>query len=481
MLLNLSELPFKNRAFSGKPMTFIDQAPKNFLAAIVDLIAIETGNRAAREYWQNEQLKNLLQHAARSSPFWRKRIGTKKINDVRLSDLPVLTRAELVKQVEAEGNLLAKSKTISATENSTSGSSGTPARFFVSEMNLHFNSVRSIAQYFLEGRDLTLNRTRFKSALNRVEGGFSVVKADNWLGPLSALLRSGCNKDIAHLRPDREMLLEELSKDSIGYLIVQPRLVEYLFHGRDVSFLSEKGTKMFIPVSEEAEKTLRDKFAAAKIPVRANYSSEEVGCIGNECRECPGVYHVAESNVVVEVDARDSVLVDGNRLGKVLVTHLHSYATPFVRYDIGDFATLAESCGCGHDGPVLSNIYGRNKRLLKRADGSIATPVVLIYATGGLAYGRVDASGSITDTLNGSTYATWNFGHSDTKTGWTVGGGVEGGIPSVPQWTWKVEYLYMDLGSISGTGFDSDFGGPYDWSAKFTDNIVRFGVNYRFP
>jgi phenylacetate-coenzyme A ligase PaaK-like adenylate-forming protein len=43
-----------------------------------------------------------------------------------------------------------------------------------------------------------------------------------------------------------------------------------------------------------------------------------------------------------------------------------------VRYDIGDVATLSQICGCGHDGPVLSNIFGRNKRLLKHTDGSVS-------------------------------------------------------------------------------------------------------------
>ena len=105
-MLDFSALPFKNRAFSERPMTFIDQAPRDFLSAIIDLIAIETGNRTAREYWQNKQLQNLLQHAARRSAFWRKRIGTKRIKDINLSDLPILTRSDIVKQVENEGNLL---------------------------------------------------------------------------------------------------------------------------------------------------------------------------------------------------------------------------------------------------------------------------------------------------------------------------------------------------------------------------------------
>jgi phenylacetate-CoA ligase len=364
--VDFSTLPFKNRAFSEKPMTFIDDAPRNYLAAIIDLIAIETGHRTAREHWQNKQLQNLLKHAAQSSGFWRKRIGSKRIKDINLSDLPILSRNDVVKQVEIEGSLLAQT-----TKHSTSGSSGTPVQFFVSDRNSHYNTVRSTAQYFMEGRDITLNKTRFKSAQNRIERGFSVEKTASWLGPLSVLFKSGSNKDIFHLNPNRDLLFSELAKDPIGYLIIQPRLVETLFYDRDVSFLSENGTKMFLPVSEEAEKGLRDKFAAAGIPVRSTYSTEEVGCVGVECKYCPGIFHVAHSNVIVEIDNSDAVTVGSNRLGRVLITHLHSYATPFVRYDIGDLATLSEGCGCGHDGPVLANINGRKKRLLKRADGSV--------------------------------------------------------------------------------------------------------------
>ncbi len=46
MRLDFSDLPLKETAFSDKPMTFIDQGPKNFLGAVMDLVAIETGNRS---------------------------------------------------------------------------------------------------------------------------------------------------------------------------------------------------------------------------------------------------------------------------------------------------------------------------------------------------------------------------------------------------------------------------------------------------
>jgi len=372
MRLDFSKAPLKNRAFSEKPMSFVDEAPKTSLSAIIDIIAIETGNRIAREHWQHKQLQNLLEHAGQRSAFWRERIGVKKIKGISLSDLPILTRSDVVKQVETEGSLL-PSKTIATSKHATSGSSGTPVQFFVSEMNSRYNHVRSVAQYFMEGRDLTLHNTVCKPSLGkRTEGGFVVEKASGWLGALNSVFKCGNYKKISHSRPSRDLLFKELAKDPIGYLVIQPGLVESLFYDGDISFLCENGTKMVIPTGEAVDRSLRDKFVVAGIPVRANYSSEEVGPIAIECRDCPENFHVAQSNVIVEVDNSDSVVIGSDRLGKVLVTHLHSYATPFVRYDVGDFATFSEGCGCGHDGPVLSNIYGRKKRLIKHSDGSVS-------------------------------------------------------------------------------------------------------------
>jgi len=372
MRIDFSEVPLKNRAFSEKPMSFVDEEPKTFLSAIIDVAAIETGNRTAREHWQHKQLQNLLEHAGQRSAFWRERIGAKKIKGISLSDLPILTRSDVVEQVETEGSLL-PSKTIATSKHATSGSSGTPVQFFISEMNARYNQIRSVAQYFMEGCDLTLNNTVFKPSLRkRTEGGFVVEKSAGWLGPLNSLFQGGIYKKFSHSRPNRDLLFKELAKDPIGYLVIQPSLVESLFYDGDISFLYENGTEMFIPTGEAADRDLRDRFVAAGIPVRANYSSEEVGCLAIECSDCPENFHVAQSNVIIEVDNRDSVVVGSNRLGRVLVTHLHSYATPFVRYDIGDFATLSEGCGCGHDGLVLSNIYGRKKRLIKHSDGSVS-------------------------------------------------------------------------------------------------------------
>ncbi|MGH6684170.1 MAG: outer membrane protein, partial [Pseudolabrys sp.] len=81
------------------------------------------------------------------------------------------------------------------------------------------------------------------------------------------------------------------------------------------------------------------------------------------------------------------------------------------------------------------------------------------YVTGGFAFGNLDTCENVTC-------------HSDTHTGWTVGGGVEAKLPA--NWSVKVEYLYADLGSHSSYFLFV----PH--TASLTENIARVGLNYKF-
>ena len=112
--------------------------------------------------------------------------------------------------------------------------------------------------------------------------------------------------------------------------------------------------------------------------------------------------------------------------------------------------------------------------------GALLQPSLLLYATAGLAYGetKVTGSGTATGGLTGIGYA---FSSSKVNVGWTAGAGLEGMLPNCKGWTWKLEYLHVDLGSQSGTGTDAVFATTYSWNAKFTDDIVRVGVNYHLP
>ncbi len=108
--------------------------------------------------------------------------------------------------------------------------------------------------------------------------------------------------------------------------------------------------------------------------------------------------------------------------------------------------------------------------------GVLVTPRVLLYATGGLAYGEVNSS----ETIGGASFSA-----SDTRVGYTVGGGIEGAIGG--NWTAKLEYLYVDLGRTSGSfataipafgaGVVANGTLTSSYNSHITDNVLRFGVN----
>ena len=109
--------------------------------------------------------------------------------------------------------------------------------------------------------------------------------------------------------------------------------------------------------------------------------------------------------------------------------------------------------------------------------GVLATPQVLLYGTGGLAYGEVGSSAVV-------GLAATPFGTvSNTNFGWTVGAGVEGMIGG--NWTARLEYLYVDLGRVNGaftTTIGALGGGSVieNFSSRVTDNILRLAINYKF-
>ena len=111
--------------------------------------------------------------------------------------------------------------------------------------------------------------------------------------------------------------------------------------------------------------------------------------------------------------------------------------------------------------------------------GYTVTPSVLIYGTGGLAYGSVSASAN-TD-LRPLLPIYYPASSSTTAVGWAAGGGMEWGFSK--SWTVKVEYLYMDLGSQSAVANPNLTLLPatqvgVKWQT--TANILNLGVNYKF-
>jgi outer membrane immunogenic protein len=107
----------------------------------------------------------------------------------------------------------------------------------------------------------------------------------------------------------------------------------------------------------------------------------------------------------------------------------------------------------------------------------------LFYVTGGAAAGKINADHMSSGTLFFAPPIVADSA-SFTKRGWVVGGGVEARL--IDNWTAKVEYLYMDLGTFSdtlvatGTQAGATSTVTTSFTSRLTDSIVRVGVNYKF-
>ena len=97
---------------------------------------------------------------------------------------------------------------------------------------------------------------------------------------------------------------------------------------------------------------------------------------------------------------------------------------------------------------------------------------VLLYVTGGAAFGNVNSS--LSSPVVPGTFET----AQGTRSGFAVGGGLEYLI--APKWSLKAEYQYIDLGSKALIGIPPVFVGFRTLPIDTAFNTVRAGINYHF-
>jgi phenylacetate-CoA ligase len=369
VILDLGPNKLRLGALSAKPAALFGTQARNDLATIAEIDLIENGDPAARADWQGRQFVNLLRHARERSAFWRKRIIGSSLTAGSLKFLPVLTRVELADQVAREGSLMPVAAGDAQLRGATGESTGTPVTVHFMPQNIRYNSLRSLAQFFMERRDFRLNRVQLQLVVGPSTSGgkpLTVERTEGWLGSFDQLFLSGHNKQIRYAVGGVTDLVQELLKDPVGYLVCSGADVDTLLNHGGAELFRQMQVRHWIHNLDSQDEERNRLLSACGITIRAIYSSAEVGPIGYECA-MPFHYHLTHSNVIVEVDQAGAHDVDGKRLHPILVTHLHSYATPVLRYDVGDLGTLLQSCPCGHRGPTLTNV--RNRRKLQPSDG----------------------------------------------------------------------------------------------------------------
>jgi len=328
---------------------------------------------------QYQQLKLLLKHCAQTVPYYREVlpaevVGTDLDDDLWRS-IPILTRDT----VQARGKELIANPLPrhhgEVSRQFTSGSTGKPVEVYTTEVTRFFWNVMTLRDHFWHRRNfddrLAVIRRSFGKDAENPDG----IAAANW-GPATLnLVTTGPTKLLSIFKPvDHQARWLQAFKPDI--LLTNPSVLQDLAmyckrEGIDLSTLKEVRT-----LSEALPDGLRELCQEVwGVKLVDNYSSMELGYLALQCPENEH-YHVMSEGVMIEVlDDHDQPCKPGES-GRIVITNLHNYATPLIRYELGDIVTVGEKCSCGRGLPVISKIQGRYRGMITLPNGERSWPDV---------------------------------------------------------------------------------------------------------
>lgn len=315
---------------------------------------------------QLQQLDVLVRHAHATVPYYRQRWGADYDTALpptleRFAALPLLTRRELQEQFENLKSGKVPPGHGGIKESQSSGSTGIPVRILKTQLSGLFWNAFTLRDHAWHRRDL-------RAKLATIRHGIPAGEFEHWGAATGGLVADGPSV-VLGVRDSVQVQLRWLERQRPDYLMTYPsiaaELAKLVIAGegrlpqlREVRTLGEV-------LTPEVRELCRQAWA---VPVTDVYSTDEVGYIALQCPQHEH-YHTLEEGVLVEIlDEQNKPCAPG-QLGRVVVTSLHNFAMPLIRYELGDYAEPGEPCPCGRGLPVLRRVAGRVRNMLVTAAG----------------------------------------------------------------------------------------------------------------
>jgi len=321
------------------------------------------------EVLQWEKIRSLVNHAYRNVRFYHDlfdREGVKP-EDIKTSEdlakLPIITK----EQVKTAGdkifsNGVDKRKCVT---HYTSGSTGIPLKLLFRKEDACYGSA-------------SYERCRTENGFKLFRDSLLIVgcppETRGRLGNMLRALRRRYINVQDNLDDQISVLLKTKSDAIWGY----PSGIKILAHAIREREIREVNPRLVFTASETLDQSTRNFInSVMNVEVIDVCGAWEVGCMAWECSEHSG-YHMSMDTVVLEF-VRDGERVSTGERGELVVTNLHSYAMPLIRYRLGDIAIPTdEECSCGRGGYLVKMIEGRSDDFIKLSDGRILSPLIFL-------------------------------------------------------------------------------------------------------
>jgi phenylacetate-coenzyme A ligase PaaK-like adenylate-forming protein len=321
---------------------------------------------------QDRQLARLLDHARRTVPFYRDRLADLGSIDAHVvseawSRVPRLRRSE----IQAAGTDLISTALPRGHgrvgEIFTSGSTGRPIRVTRSEAWFLFWRAVTLRDHVWQRRDLRCKLAGIRESDRKV-ATYPKGRTHAW-GDVEAMVTGHGPAVALNIHCSIEQQIEWLVREGPDYLLTFPsnaaNLAEYcLSRGVRLPKL-----RQVITIAERLDPAVRMSCREAwNAGIDDIYSTREAGYLALQCPDFEH-YHVQTEVALIEVLDEAGRPVAPGEVGQVVITPLHNFAMPLIRYEIGDFAELGMPCECGRGLPVLRRILGRSQEMLALPSG----------------------------------------------------------------------------------------------------------------
>ena len=327
---------------------------------------------------QFAQLERLLAHAHATVPFYQDRLGpglSPGLDADGWAQLPLLDRTAIQEAGEGLESLLLPPSHGQTLDIFTSGSTGKPIRVVRTQAWELYWSGFTIRDHLWHRRDFAGKLATIRES---GEGKASYPKGTTspyWGRSSAAIFKTGPSVGLNITTPI-ELQAEWLAREDPDYLLTHPSIVERLARHCLTEGITLQNLRQVETISEILRPATRALCREAwGVPVVDIYSAREAGYIALQCPDHDH-YHIQSEGIFVEVlDAAGNSCQPGE-VGQVVVTPLHNFAMPLIRYHIGDYAEVGAPCPCGRGLPVLKHILGRKQNMLVLPDGRERWPLL---------------------------------------------------------------------------------------------------------
>lgn len=322
---------------------------------------------------QMRQLGRLLAHARATVPFYRRRLQEVAIANAERPTaeewalLPRIDRRDIQAAGEALHSDAVPRGHGRVSHIYTSGTTGRPVRVLRTGINSLFWSAFTLRDHLWHRRHLKGKLAAIRHAEKGADPYPQGSRSRSW-GPTSEVFETG-HAVALNINCSAAEQAEWLQRENPDYLITHPTIAYRL-----AAYCLEKGIRFgklrqVLAISEAMRPGLRDLCRAAwGVGVADIYTGRDVGYMALTCPEHDH-FHVQSEGVYLEVLDGDGRPAAPGEIGQVVVTPLHNFAMPLIRYEIGDYAEVGGPCDCGRNLPVITRILGRHQDMATLPSG----------------------------------------------------------------------------------------------------------------